>query len=228
MLRGEKTMVRGLVAAGVLLTGIVTGAAAEAPAVVDTGMAKKIALPPGGDAFATLAARAAAGDKTVDMRALRLAYVASAQRKARDAAAEDALLRQVLDAHQNYEWQREADAAVALLSVNFISLEGYKGLEEACLKLNDAACREQASFMKNKLFVSIINGLGGGKDCATGWVVVSAEEEDYMMKATGARNFSHTPVAGTPGCETLNVDRDGDGKIKTWYVRRADLVAVTP
>jgi hypothetical protein len=198
-------------------------AGAKADPSADTGAAGQIVLPSGGDDYAKLAARAAAHDTSVDFRALRFAYLTSAARKS--GSADENALRQALFASVKSGAAPEAvrDAAVKLLSADYIDMYGHKFLRQACTLLHDDACVAQEHFVEFGLLTSITK-TGDGKTCATGWEVAAIKEEYFIMSIMGANVTSQALVDGPPSCDLLNGTGE-DGNAVAYYFRIEAVLA---
>lgn len=199
---------------GVFAGLMVLAAPALASPQAAPGGALAIAMPDGGDEYSVLVARAAAGDKTVDFHALRFAYLKSKAHKELDPKP---LQQALFDAGDTGDHQKIHDAAVKLLSANYIDMWGHKFLWEACMFLHDDACKVQGQFVQMGLLRSIL-ATGGGKECRTGWEVVSIDEEYFMLSMVGAKVKGQTLVDGTPSCDKIDFVNQ-DGKDQSYYFR---------
>jgi hypothetical protein len=209
-----RAILNGVLAASLL---VFSRAAAETP-----GAAAQIVLPQGGDEFARLAARAAAHDESVDFRALRLLYLKSAQRKqAKDDV--DALQKNLFEAVKAADRERVRDAAIKLLSADYVDMYGHKFLRQACKLMNDGTCAEQSHFVEFGLLRSITEH-GDGKTCETGWEVVLVSEEYFMLAMLDARPVRQSLQMGPPSCDRQDV-LDENGKNATYYFRIETVLA---
>ncbi|MBV9992315.1 MAG: DUF4919 domain-containing protein [Alphaproteobacteria bacterium] len=193
---------------------------APALAAVDTNAkatsTPQIVLPRDGDDYSALVARAAAQDQSVDFKALRFAYLKSKARKAAGADA-DALRQTLFSAVEAGDHGRVREAAIKLLSADYIDMWGHKYLHEACFMLHDEACDKQGKFVEFGLLRSIL-ATGTGKECTAGFEVVSVAEEYFMLSMVDAKDIRQSLISGTPSCDLMEFT-DQDGKPKSYYFR---------
>lgn len=205
---------------GVLAIFAVFAFAGSASAAVDANAAAtsapQIALPHDRDEYSSLVARAAAGDQSVDFRALRFAWLKSKSHKLIDVDA-DALRKALFAAVEAGDHQRVREAAVKLLSANYIDMWGHKFLHEACFMLHDDACSKQASFVELGLLHSIV-ATGAAHECKSGFEVVSIAEEYFMLGMVEARDIQQSLISGTPSCDLMEFTNQ-DGKRQSYYFR---------
>ncbi len=194
--------------------------AGPASAAVDTNAAAasapEIVLPQDGDEYSALAARAASGDKSVDFRALRFAWLKNKSHKQVDPVADD-LRKTLFAAVEAGDHQRMREAAVKLISANYIDMWGHKYLREACFMLHDDACSKQASFVQFGLLHSIV-ATGHAHECKSGFEVVSVAEEYFMLGMVDARDITQTLISGTPSCDQMEFTNQ-DGKRQSYFFR---------
>ena len=191
------------------------------PAAPAAGSAPQIVLPKDGDEYSTLAARTAAGDKDVDFLSLRLAYLKSAAYKRGDK--ETDLRKTLFDAVKSGDDKAVRDAAVALISERYIDLWGHKFLRQACEKLHDDTCAQQAHFVEFGLLKSIVSS-GDGKTCKTGWQAVTVDEEYFMLGMLDVDPNGQSLIDGPPVCDRLDVV-DAEGKPASYFFRIDDMMA---
>ena len=204
------------IAAALFALAPIGPAVGEASSSVTDG-ALQIALPHDGDEYSRLVARAAAHDTSVDFRALRLAWLKSAAHK-NGKADPDALKDPLFAAAKSGDYQRVREAAVKLLSAEYIDMFGHKFLRQACAQLHDDACAEQGHFVEFGLLTSIMKS-GDGKACDTGWEVVSVAEEYFIIGMLGDTPAEQSLIQGKHGaCDLLHV-RDENGKPQDYYFR---------
>ncbi len=196
-------------------------AQADLASVPVDGGALAVVLPNDGDDYSKLVARAAAHDKDVDFRALRFAWLKSAahKRSADVSALKDALFAVA----KGGDAQRIREAAVKLLSADYIDMFGQKYLRQSCAMLHDAGCAEQGHFVEFGLLDALIAS-GDGKTCKTGWEVVSIGEEYFVLSMIGAKLERQALVNGPPSCDAMDVT-DADGKALTYYFRIDSVLA---
>lgn len=171
----------------------------------DSGVASRIRLPSGDDEYAKLVRRAALHDESVDFATLRLAYLTSAARKTEGDT--DALRKALFEAVNANDDQRVLDAAIALVSADYIDMYGHKFLRQVCAKLHDDACAEQGRFVEFGLLRSITDK-GDGTTCQTGWPVVTIKEEYFMLDMIGVRLKLQSLVNGPPSCDVMDTTDD--------------------
>ena len=209
--------------AAVLFLALLTGRAVQ-PAIADAanGAESLVTLPSGNDDFAKLAARAAAQDQSLDFRALRFAWLKSAQRK-HPGADEDAARSALFTAVKGGDATAIRDAAIKLLSVNYVDLFGHKFLRQSCAILHDDACATAGHFLEFGLLNSNVH-TGDGKTCPTGWEVVSVKEEYFVLSMLGASMRSQALMNGPPSCDRMDVT-DESGNDATYYFRIEAVLA---
>lgn len=200
----------------VCLCGPALGAVNDNAAIPTTSTAQ-IVLPTDGDEYSSLVARAAAEDHTLDFHALRFAWLKSKAHKAVDVD-ETALESDLFDAARGSDDERVRDAAVKVLSADYINMFAHAALRQACTKLHDDACAEQHHFVEFGLLTSITES-GDGKTCKTGWEVVAVREEYFVVHMLGNTPADQALVNGADGaCDLLNAT-DSDGKPQAYYFR---------
>ncbi|HEY2068431.1 MAG TPA: DUF4919 domain-containing protein [Rhizomicrobium sp.] len=170
-------------------------------------------LPNDGDEYSKLVARADAQDASLDFRALRLAYLKSAARK-RAEPIETQLSNAIVAAVKANDYAGVRDAAVQLLSVDYIDMYGQKFLRQSCKLLKDDACAAKGHFVEFGLLNSIVNS-GDGKTCATGWEAFTVKEEYFALAMAGAHLTSQS-LAG--GCDVMQTV-DDSGQPHAYYFR---------
>jgi hypothetical protein len=200
-----------VLALSLLATGALADVNPDAPPA-GASAATLIVLPQDGDDYSKLVARAAAGDTSVDFRAMRMAYLRSAARKR--AGDIDELRKSLFDAARSGDDKTVRDAAIQLLSADYTDLYGQKFLRQACQKLGDEACAQQGHFVEFGLLTSI-TGSGDGKTCKTGWEVASIKEEYFVLAMLGT---TLTQQALVGDCDLMNVV-DEKGAPASYYFR---------
>jgi uncharacterized protein DUF4919 len=198
-----------------VLVGFGTARADVAPSPVQGGGALAIVLPDDGDEYSKLVARAAARDKGVDFRALRFAYLKSAAHKRGDDVM--SLKNAMFAAVKDGDAQRVREAAVKLLSADYIDMYGQKFLRQSCAILHDTDCADQGHFVEFGLLTSV-TASGDGKTCKTGWEVVSVGEEYFILSMMDVKVTMQSLVMGPPSCDAMAVT-DAEGKPQTYYFR---------
>jgi hypothetical protein len=196
---------------------ILAGSAAADVSPKSSGAsAPKITLPNDGDEYSKLVARAAAGDKNLDFRALRFAYLKSAARRR---VAHEIERRDALNAALKAgDAVRVRDVATEMVSANYTDMFGHKFRRQACAVLHDEACAEQGHFVEFGLLESIVK-TGDGKTCPTGWEVVTIQEEYFMIGMTGSQLLRQSIApGGKQPCDALLVV-DKDGKQQTYFFK---------
>ena len=200
----------------VCLCGPVLGAVNDNP-VISTTTTPQIVLPSDGDEYSSLVARAAAEDRTLDFHALRLAWLKSNAHKAINVN-ETELESDLFDAARSGDDGRVRDAAVKVLSADYINMFAHAVLRQACTKLHDDGCAEQHHFVEFGLLTSITTS-GDGKTCKTGWEVVAVREEYFIVHMLGSTPADQALINGADGaCDLLNTTGP-DGKPQAYYFR---------
>lgn len=211
-----RTMTATAAAFSVCLIGSALGAVNDNPAIPTT-TTPQIVLPSDGDDYSSLVARAAAEDRTLDFHALRLAWLTSKTHKA-ISMDETALESDLFDAARSGDDEHVRDAAVKVLSADYINMFAHAVLRQACTKLHDDGCAEQHHFIEFGL-LSSITASGDGKTCKTGWEVVAVREEYFIVHMLGSTPSQQSLVNGADGaCDMLNVTGP-DGKPQAYYFR---------
>jgi hypothetical protein len=196
--------------------------AAHADVTPAPGGAVPIVLPSGDDAFAKLAARAAAQDATVDFRELRLAYLDSVQKK-QSPGNERELREAMFAAVQAGNDQLVHDTAIKLLSIDYVDMFGQKLLSQSCKLLHDDACAAQAHFVEFGLLKSLVAS-GDGKTCKTGWEAVTVDEEYFVLSMNDDTVQLQSLINGPPACDKMDVV-DENQNPATYYFRIDAMMA---
>jgi hypothetical protein len=197
------------------VSGCIRGAlGAVLTAMVLAGVASAGAAANDEDPYARMVARAEAGDASLDFRALRLAWITSAERHA--APATDDFERQIVaGARAN----KPADVAVAarrIIAANYIDMGAHKYLRQACKLLGDTACAEHEHFVEFGLLQSITSERDG-QSKETAWRVVSIPEEYFIMDMAGMRLTTQALVADGPRqYDRMSVTVDGQPRT-VWF-----------
>jgi hypothetical protein len=179
--------------------------------------APQIVLPNDGDEYSSLVARAVAEDHSIDFRALRFAWLKSNAHKGGHAD-ETALESNLFDAARGGNDVRVREAAVKLLSVNYINMFAHAVLRQSCAKLHDDPCVQQHHFIEFGLLTSITQS-GDEKTCKTGWEVVAVREEYFVVHMLGDTPADQALINGADGpCDELNATGP-DGKPQAFYFR---------
>ena len=204
-----------------VLVALCVGARAEINTRTMAGTSH-IILPAGDDDYARLAARAAAGDKNVDFRALRFAYLTSAARKG-ETQDPRTLRKALFDAVRGGDDQKVRAAAETLISASYIDMFGHKFLRAACERVHDDACAAEEHFVEFGLLKSIV-GTGDGKTCQTGWEVVTVDEEYFLLSMLGATPKRQSLINGPPSCDALDTSGQ-NGQAATYFFRIEAVLA---
>jgi hypothetical protein len=181
-----------------------------------------IVLPSGDDAFAKLAARAAAQDTSVDFRELRFSYLDSVQKK-QSPGNERELREAMFAAVQAGNDQLVRDTAIKLLSIDYVDMFGQKFLSQSCKFLHDDACAAQAHFVEFGLLKSLVAS-GDGKTCKTGWEAVTVDEEYFVLSMNDDTPQRQALINGPPACDQMDVV-DENQKPVTYYFRIDAMMA---
>jgi hypothetical protein len=186
---------------------------ANPPAVTGPGASAQIALPRDGDDYSRLVARAAAGDKSVDFRALRMAHLKSVSYK-KGKEDVDALRTSLFGSVKAGENTAVRDAAIKLLSADYTDLYGHKFLRQSCEQLGDTICAQQEHFAEFGLLLSITQS-GDGKTCKTGWEVAAIKEEYFVLAMLNTKPKQQALVEH---CDLMSVV-DENGAPADYYFR---------
>lgn len=162
------------------------------------------------DEYANLVRKAETDATRVDFLALRRAYPKSAA-LLRAGAAADRLgtwRKQMFDAMGRGDAKAVRETARKILTVVYIDLEAQKALQQSCKMLADDACTTHYHDVEFGLLKSIIAS-GDGKTCATGWEVVTVDEEYFILHMLGF-NLDRQTGPGPDGmCDAMAGTRDG-------------------
>ncbi len=139
--------------------------------------------PPDVDGFSKLVIRAEADDQDVDFRALRLAWLDSAQR--RSAPNLDPFRQKLNGAVQARQDAQIRDIARQIVSADYVDLPAHFQLRQACTRLGDKPCADHEHFVEFGLLDSITKN-GAGTAIETAWPVVSIDEEYFILGMIGA------------------------------------------
>jgi hypothetical protein len=176
------------------------------------------ASPDGDDLYARLVTRAEAGDATVDLLALRRAYLDSpafAQAPARlDRIAE--LRAQMVAAISARDHATVRDRARAILALQYIDLSAQKARYQACQALNDDECASRGLQVERAMLRSIVAS-GDGRSCAHAWNAVTVDEEYFVLRMIDAKLERQSVVTeGDKVCDKMDTT-DGSGQPSTHY-----------
>ncbi|HWE45867.1 MAG TPA: DUF4919 domain-containing protein [Caulobacteraceae bacterium] len=130
-----------------------------------------------GDSYAGLVARAEAGDPSTDFRALRFAWLDSAEHRSAPPAGAEKAMRDAAAAADN---AKVRDAAEQVISARYVDLEAHMMRRLACVALQESECAEHEHFVEFGLLKSILDS-GDGKTAASAWHVASIDEEYFVM-----------------------------------------------
>ncbi len=198
--------------------------AAEAPPA-ERGAAHRSRVPSPEEAearFRSLRERAEAG-QPVDFRELRFAWLYGPSIKSRDKLQSVATLRREM--FRAIEWGMGPQSVLAkareILEIAYVDLDAHKARHQACALLRQQPCAEFGHAIEFGMFKSVVQS-GDGKSCATGWHVVTPEEEQFVLRMAGARLKTQTEVArGGKHCDAILVERDG--REETMYFQVTEL-----
>lgn len=171
------------------------------------------AAPSGDDAYRRLVARAEAGDTTLDFRALRLAWITSAQHHY---MIPDDLRREIAAGVQGHDAARVAAAARKIIAGDYIEMSAHKYLRQACTVMGDTGCANHEHFVEFGLLQSITSDRNG-QSKATAWRVVSIEEE-YFIMGMADMTLQTQSLIQDPGRQYDRMDVVADGQKRVvWF-----------
>lgn len=178
----------------------------------------EVVSPGGDDLYARLVARAEAGDETVDLLALRRAYLESpafAQAPAQlDRVAE--LRAQMVAAISARDHATVRDRARAILALQYIDLPAQKARYQACQALEDDACASRGRYVEHAMLQSIVSS-GDGRSCAHAWNAVTVDEEHFVLRMIDAKlQRQSVATEGDKVCDRLDIT-DVAGQPSTYY-----------
>lgn len=134
-------------------------------------------VPKDGDAYSRLVAQAETEDPATDFKALRLAWMDSAAKKRADTFA---MREQLGKAVQKRDLDRVAELARGILAKEYVNLQAHTLLQQVCEIRKDDACANHEAYVLKGLLDSI-TGSGDGKSAKTAFLVISIEEEYFVM-----------------------------------------------
>jgi hypothetical protein len=144
-----------------------------------------------GNSYAALLERARKGDKTVDFKALRLAYTETDQYHPYGSDRES---RQKMFAALNEkDYAHALEFAEKILAGNFLDLNGQFGSFVAHRELGNADKAAHHKFLFEGLVNSVQNS-GDGKTTKTAFVVISTDEEYVLLNWLGLRATSQSLI----------------------------------
>lgn len=171
-------------------------------------------VPPDGDAYSQLVAKAEADDQTTDFKALRLAWVDSAAKKRAGSTRE--LTDQMFKAAGAGKHAKVAETARKIIAINYTNLIAHKMLRQACKMDGDTACADHEHFVE----FGLLNSITGGRDghsVEQAWYAISIEEEYQMLMLAGAQPGGQA-LLNVKGVPYDRLDATGeDGKPVVYY-----------
>lgn len=189
-----------------LITGLVVAAGMQSLV-----MAQGIKVPTTHDKYAEQVAKAERGDKDVDYREMRFAYIE------RDSYPEDsashkkmnALREQMWDNLDKCDWDSLKFVCQQILSLDYTNLYAQHYLTMAFRKMGDSANYHKYNHNTLGLLSSIING-NNGKSCEKPWEAAQVSEEYYILRSVlGAKVKSQTLLPCDKYiCDQMDVIRD--------------------
>jgi hypothetical protein len=165
-----------------------------------------------------MVARAEAGDETVDFLALRLAYLESPEyARGRAASGKVAELREAMfKAMSAKDVPTVRAKAAETLKLIYVDLEAQKARYQSCEYLHDEVCAVRGKRVEMGLLKSLVS-TGNGHSCATGWQVVTVDEEYFILHMLGLDLRKQSLVnEGGHECDKMDVT-DEKKKRKTYY-----------
>jgi hypothetical protein len=198
--------------------------AADAPATEKgtTARARRPNIDEAEARFYSLRARAEAGE-SVDFRELRFAWLYGPSIKGRDKLQTVPILRREMfrAIERGGDPQSVLAKAREILDIAYVDLDAHKARHQACALLHESACAELGHAIEFGMFKSVIQS-GDGKSCATGWKVVTPEEEQFVLHMAGAHLKTQTMVSrADKHCDAILVERDGHDE--TMYFQVTEL-----
>ncbi len=169
------------------------------------------APPPARSAYDALVARARAGDRTLDLAQLRDAAAAAG-------ATSDPVARErLMEAVERRDWKAIARAADSVLQRNYVDLDAHYFARHAAKQMGDARQEELHHWLEMGLLKALL-ATGDGRTEATPMVVVSVDEEYFVLRMVGARLQSQSlgACSGKP-CDVMKVKQGANDEEATWY-----------
>jgi hypothetical protein len=186
----------------------------QAPATLQKSTALADGAPQPGDAtdaqFRFLRDRAEAGE-AVDFGALRLAWLHGSAMKRDAQLGRLSSLREEMFAAMKKGGDPKIVLAKAreILDIAYVDLDAHKARRQACAILHEEPCAERGHAIEIGLLKSVVQS-GNGRSCASGWRVVTVDEEYFILRMLDARLKKQTLVSeGNNRCDAMLVDRDG-------------------
>ncbi len=160
--------------------------------------------------YDALVQRARAGDRTLDLAKLRDAAVRAGVEPDPDAK------KALWDAANARDWKKILRAADAVLAQSYVDLDAHFFARHAAKQLGDKAKEDLHHWLEIGLLQEL-RKTGDGQSEATPMVVLSVDDEYFILHMVGATLRRQTlGRCGTAPCDHMEVV-DEDGKESTWY-----------
>jgi len=138
-------------------------------------------------AYQSLLAKLKGFDRSIDFKALRVAYSeTSLYDPMGDWAREVGARRAILKALEDKDYEKALESAQALLAKNYLNIFAHSVCRFAYKQLNDLNQHEFHQFVENGLINSILSS-GDGKSPETAYWVISLSEEYALFRYLGWR-----------------------------------------
>ncbi|HEY4222107.1 MAG TPA: DUF4919 domain-containing protein [Myxococcota bacterium] len=173
---------------------------------------------PDAGSFAALLHKAEAG-ADVDFVALRQAYLKSdGPKRALEVRPDIRQQRKKLwAAMQAHDDQGVLDAANNIILLSPIDLEARRARWQACKALKQDDCAKTGQAFELKMLQAITDH-GDGKSCGTAFVVVSVDEERFLLRTAGQAQTAQalTKIDGH-ACDKIDTRGKGGSVGVTWF-----------
>jgi hypothetical protein len=171
-----------------------------------------------------LVERAKRNDQTVELTELRFAYLRSnAYRESAFSMDLRSLRLRLQEAMKAGEHAKVREIAEQMIAIRFIDLGAQKALRQSCRALGDEECAKRGDWLSVGLFKSVLAGRDG-KTCATGWRVVSVDEEYFVLAMSGFRLSKQALVKDGGVCDKME-GTDETGAPATYYFDVGEMLA---
>ena len=134
--------------------------------------------------YATLLARAKAGDLTIDFKQLRFSYMESPERKqTKDTSKEE---REIFKLLRDKDYKKAIEEAAVIIDSQFVNMDAHYVSYIAYRELQN---NPKADFHR-AIFAGLlqsITGSGDGKSKETAWTVINTHEEYVVLGVMGLR-----------------------------------------
>jgi hypothetical protein len=147
--------------------------------------------------FAELKKRAESMDSTLDFYNLRMSYTRTSLYHPDDSLLIP-LKRRMLSLFDVHKFKEAALVGDSILRKDYCDLFTHLGMVKIFNRLKETKKAQKHDFIFNGLIKSIINS-GDGNSPETAWMVISVQEEYFIVKYYGFGYLSQTPMKSSRG-----------------------------